>query len=277
MGVTLPTAMITGQPLSDFLVGATGALLCAWGLYRVFVARETYFVWILPLFLAGVFVSVWAFGGRGSAVAQGALVGLVSGGIILGRRSWQLQQAHRGRLESFARELGLSFSRTDEAYASDASLIVDDIGGCVNVMQGTWHGVRVALFDYQYMDLSDGEAPAMIVLTCAVAILENPCPLMIIRGHRLGEAFKQRLGVKTGLLGDQPFDRQFRVETADLELARAALRPRTREWLLANARNAKVLINGTTVMLCTGHQTMTQLPELLDRIRSFRLIRGPRA
>jgi len=48
--------------------------------------------------------------------------------------------------------------------------------------------VRVALFDYQYMDLSDGEAPAMIVLTCAVSILDDPLPRMIIRGHRLGGA-----------------------------------------------------------------------------------------
>jgi len=130
--------------------------------------------------------------------------------------------------------------------------------------------VRVALFDYQYMDLSDGEAPAMIVLTCAVSILDDPLPRMIIRGHRLGEALKQRFGARTGLLGDEPFDRQFRVETADLECARAALRPRTREWLVANARNSKVLVNGTTLMLCTGHQTMKQLPELLERIRALR-------
>lgn len=262
--------MIAGQALSDFLVGASVALLCTWGLYRVFVARETYFVWILPLFLAGVFVGFWAFAGGGSPLAQGALAGLVLGGIAFGRRSWQLQSAHRARLESFARELGLSFSRTDETYAGEASLVVDDFGACVNVMQGTWHGVRVALFDYQYLDLSDGEAPAMIVLTCAVSILDNPHPRMIIRGHRLGEAFKQRLGATSGLLGDELFDRQFRVETADLELAKAALRPRTREWLLANARNAKVLVNDTTVMLCTGHHTMKQLLELLERIRAFR-------
>jgi len=31
-----------------------------------------------------------------------------------------------------------------------------------------------------------------------------------------------------------------------------------------------VLVNGTTLMLCTGHQTMKQLPELLERIRALR-------
>jgi hypothetical protein len=39
---------------------------------------------------------------------------------------------------------------------------------------------------------------------------------------------------------------------------------------LANARGAKVLIDGTTLMLCVGHQTMKQLPDLLDRIRALR-------
>lgn len=45
---------------------------------------------------------------------------------------------------------------------------------------------------------------------------------------------------------------------------------RTRAWLLANARDAKVLVDGTTLMLCVGHQTMRQLPDLLDRIRALR-------
>lgn len=258
------------EQINGLAVGACVALFGAWLLYRLSVARETYFVWISPLLLAGVFVGMWAFNGRGSPVAQGALAGLVAGGVILGRRSWQLLRAHQDQLASFARELGLSFSRTDDTYAGEAGLLVDDIGGCVNVMQGTWHGVPIALFDYQYLDMSDGEAPAMIVLTCAVSILDEPQPQMIIRGHRLGEALNLRFGARTGLLGDETFDRQFRVETADLERAKATLRPRTREWLLANARNAKVLVNGTTVMLCTGHQTMKQLPELLERIRALR-------
>jgi len=33
--------------------------------------------------------------------------------------------------------LGLSFSRHDETYAGEASLLVDDVGGCLNVIQGT--------------------------------------------------------------------------------------------------------------------------------------------
>lgn len=262
--------MAVSEQLNEFAVGACIALFGAWLLYRVFVARETYFVWIMPLFLVGILAGMYAFSGSGSPVARGALASLAAAGVILGRRSWQLHRAHQDRLASFARELGLSFSRKDDTYAGEAGLLVDDIGGCVNVMQGTWHGVSVALFDYQYLDMSDGEAPAMIVLTCAVSILDSPQPRMIIRGHGLKEAFKQRVGAKTGLLGDEPFDRHFRVETADLEGARSALRPRTREWLLANAGGAKVLVNGTTVMLCTGHQTMKQLPELLERIRALR-------
>jgi hypothetical protein len=261
--------MSVSEQANEFAVGACIALFGAWSLYRVFVARETYFVWIMPLFLVGILAGMYAFSGAGNPAARGAFAGLLAGGVILGRRSWQLHRAHQGRLASLARDLGLSFARKDDTYASEAGLLVDDIGGCVNVMRGTWHGVPVALFDYQYLDMS-GDAPAMIVLTCAVSVLDYPYPQMIIRGHRVDEAFKQRLGAKTGLLGDEPFDRQFRVETADLERAKAALRPRTREWLLANARSAKLLVSGTTVMLCTGHQTMKQLPELLERIRALR-------
>ena len=256
------------QQINEFMLGACIAFLGAWLLYVLFVARETYFVWIVPLFLVAIPAGMYAFSPRSTPLAQGVFAGLVAASIVFGWRSLQLHRAHQDRLASFARELGLSFSRKDDTYAGEAGLLVDDIGGCVNVMQGTWHGISVALFDYQYLDTSD-DAPAMIVLTCAVCILESPLPRMIIRGHGLKEAFKRRLGAKTGL-GDELFDRHFHVETADLESARTALRPRTRDWLLANGRNAKVLVSGTTVMLCTGHQTMKQLPDLLERIRALR-------
>lgn len=260
---------MSAQPVLDIVVGASLGFLFAWGLFRLFAIRETYFVWILPLFLVGMLAGAYAFSGAGSPTGRGALAGLVAGGIVFGRRSWQLHREHQGKLDALARELGLSFLRNDNTYANEAGLLVDDIGACVNVMRGTWHGVQVALFDYQYLDMSD-DAPAMTVLTCAVSVLDVPQPRMIIRGHGLKEALKQRLGSKTGLLGDETFDRRFRVETANLESAKAVLRPRTREWLLANADGAKVLVDGTTLLLCTGHQTMKQLPDLLDRIRALR-------
>lgn len=266
----LPGAGPSTQEVTDFVVGAGVAFLCAWGLYRLFVARETYFVWILPLFLISMFVGAFAVSGGPQPLPLGALAGLIAGGIVLGQRSWQLQRVQQAKLESFARELGLSFTRNDQTYAIEAGTLVDDMGTCFNVLHGSWHGVPVALFDYQYMDYSDLEAPAMIVLTCAVSTLDRPEPRMIIRGHRLGDKVKKAFGSKSGLLGDDAFDRVFRVETADLERAKDILRPRTREWLLANARGAKVLVDGTTLMLCAGHQTMKQLPELLERIRALR-------
>ena len=261
---------MSAQPVPDVVVGASIAFLFAYGLFRLFVARETYFVWLMPLMLVGIFAGMFATSGRGSPPALGAFAGLLVGGIVLGRRSWQLHLAHQERLESFARELGLSFTRNDQTYAIAAATLADDIGSCFNMLSGNWHGVPVAVFDYQYMDYSDSDAPAVIVLTCAVATLDGLQPQMIIRGHRLREMIKRGFGSKRGLLGDEAFDRRFHVETAELERAKAILRPRAREWLLANARDAKVLIDGTTLMLCVGHQTMKQLPDLLDRIRALR-------
>jgi hypothetical protein len=258
------------QQLLEFVVGASFALVFAYGLFRLFVGRENYFAWIMPLFLVGIFAGMFATFGSGSPSALGAFAGVIAGGIVLGRRAWHLHRAHQNKLDAFARELGLSFSRGDDTYANEAGLLVDEIGTCFNVMQGTWHGVPVALFDYQYLDMSDLEAPALIVLTFAVSVLDEAQPRMIIRGHGIKELLKHRLGSKTGLLGDDDFDFVFRVETADLERAKAILGPRTREWLLANARGAKALVDGTTLMLCVGHQTMKQLPDLLERIRALR-------
>jgi hypothetical protein len=258
------------QQMLDFGVSASFAMLFAYGLFRLFVGRENYFAWIMPLFLVGIFAGMFATSGSGSPPALGAFAGVLAGGVVLGRRSWHLHRAHQNRLSEFARELGLSFSRNDNTYANEAGLLVDDIGSCFNVMQGKWQGVPVALFDYQYLDMSDLEAPALIALTFAVSVLDEAQPRMIIREHGFKELLKHRLGSKTGLLGDEEFDFQFRVATADVERAKAILRPRTREWLLANARGAKVLIDGTTLMLCVGHQTMKQLPDLLDRIRALR-------
>lgn len=258
------------QQVFDFVVGASLAPLVAWGLFRLCAARETYFGWILPLFLMGMFAGMSAGSGSGSLLALGAFAGLVAGGIVLGRRSWQLHRAHQEELESFAHELGLSFTWNDQTHAIAAATLVDDVGSCINVVSGNWHGISVALFDYQYMDYSDSEAPAMIVLTCAVTTLEVPQPQLIIRGRRLREMIKKAFGSKRGLLGDEAFDRSFHVETTDLDRAKVILGPRTREWLLANARGDKVLVDGTTLMLCVGHQMMKQLPDLLDRIRALR-------
>jgi hypothetical protein len=269
-------AVVLSRELLEFAAGGAVAFVGAWALYRLFAARETYFVWILPLFLVTIFVGALGFSGGVRPLPAGALAGLIGGGAVLGWRSWQLQRAHLGRLETFARELGLTFSRTDETYAREAAILTDEYGPCFNVLRGEWHGTAVALFDYQYMDYSDLEAPAVIVLTCAVAtldvaILGDSQRYLIVRGHRLKEDLKLRLGDKTGLLGDEQFDRRFRVETnVELAKAGAALRSRTREWLLANARGGRVLVMGTTLMLCVGHQTMKQLPNLLDRIRALR-------
>jgi hypothetical protein len=261
---------VSSQELIDFAAGAAIAFVGAWVLYRLFAARETYFVWIMPLFLVTVFVGALGFSGGVRPLPAGALAGLIGAGVVLGWRSWQLQREHLGKLDAFARELGLTFSRNDQTYATETAILVDEVGGCSNVLRGEWHGTSIALFDYQYMDYSDLEAPAVIVLTCAVALLDDAQPQLIVRSHRLKEEFKQRLGDKTGLLGDEAFDRRFRVETTDLEQARRALGPRTREWLLTNARGERVLVNGTTLMLCTGHQTMKQLPRLLERIQALR-------
>ena len=74
------------QPLLDIVAGASLSFLLAYGLFRLFVARETYFVWIMPLFLAGIFAGMWATSGRGSPMAVGAFAGLLTAGIVLGRR-----------------------------------------------------------------------------------------------------------------------------------------------------------------------------------------------
>ncbi|MDP9251368.1 MAG: hypothetical protein M3O80_00045 [Chloroflexota bacterium] len=267
---------MTSRELIELVGGAAVAFAAVWGLFRICVARETYFVWIMPLLLLTLSVGALGFSGGVRPLPAGALAGLIGGGAVLGWRSWQLQRAHLVELEDFARELGLSFSRNDQTYAPEAAVLVDEFGHCFNVLRGGWRGASVALFDYLYTDYSDLEAPAMIVLTCAVAtldvaILDDALRYLIVRGHGLKEELKLRVGDKTGLLGDEQFDRRFRVETNDdIAKARAALRARTREWLLANARGERMLVMGTTLMLCTGHRTMKQLPELLERIRALR-------
>lgn len=264
------------RELIEFVGAAAVAFAAVWGLFRICIARETYFVWIMPVLLVMLFVGALGFSGGVRPLPAGALAGLIGGAAVLGWRSWQLQRAHLLELEDFARELGLTFSRADQTYAREAATLTDEYGSCYSVLRGEWRGTSVALFEYMYMDYSDLEAPAIMVLSCAVAtldvaILDDAQRYLIVRGHGLKEELKLRFGDKAGLLGDERFDRRFRVETDDdLGKARAALRPRTREWLLANARGEKVLVMGTTLMVCTGHQTMTQLPELLERIYALR-------
>jgi hypothetical protein len=258
------------DPTTQAVLGAAVAFLAVWRLYRWAFVGEMYFVWLPPVFVAVLLVGAAGFMGGRQPPVLAALAGLVVGGGVFGWRSWQEHLRHRIRLAEFARRLGLTLYVNDQTYAPAAGQLVDDVGSCTNTLRGTWHGMPVSVFDYRYADTSDGEAPGMVVLSCAATTLEEAQPRMIVRGLTAKEVLRRRLGVKTVVLGDVVFDREFRVETADLEVAKSALRRRTREWLLANARGSKVFIDGETLLLLTRHHTMEQIPDLVERIRTLR-------
>lgn len=162
----------------EFLVGVVAGVLAVALLHVLFAHQEVYFAWLVPVFLVGIPIAMFTYGG--SPMAAGALTGLAAGACVFGRRSVLLSRGHQVRLETLARELGLSFAREDQTFADAAMWIADDVGRCSNVLSGPWHGTPVAVFQYTYLDTSDGEAPAAIQLTCAASILDADLPRMLV-------------------------------------------------------------------------------------------------
>jgi hypothetical protein len=247
---------------SELLVPAAVAFAVAGLLHLCFAYEEIYLNWLVAVLLLAPPVAYWALAGAPNGI--GALGGLAAGAAVFGLRSWQLHRDHQTRLESFAHELGLRFSRDDQTYESLAMRFADEPGRCFDVLSGTWRGTPVAVFRYRYTDTSD--EPAVMEITCAAAMIDRELPRMLVEPRRFKPTFRRR----TDEVGHDDFDRRYQVLASDAERAKASLPQRTREWLLAHAKNGKLAVDGTTILLTTGRSRLKHLPAVLDRIVDLR-------
>ena len=246
---------------TDVLLAAAIAFAVAGMLHLWFARDEIYLNWLLPVALLGMFAAYIAIN---EAIARAALAGLVTGGLVFGLRSLRLYRDHRDRLERFAGELGLCFSKDDQTYAGLGLRLADDRGRCVNVVSGTWRGIRVAAFTYRYADIS--EDPAIIEITCATTTIDRALPSMLIEPLGAKEYLRRRLGETN----PNAFDRRFQIYAPDTDAARAALPLRTREWMLQHAKNGRLVVDGDRIGLTVGRSRMRQIPDVLDRIVALR-------
>ena len=250
----------------EFLVAAAASAFAIAVLHVLCVREDRYFVWLLPTFLVALPVAMLA--SRGVPAAGGALVGVAASAGLLCHRSLSLFREHQAKLQALARELGLNFARNDQTFAEAAVWLADDVGSCFNVLSGKWHETTAAVFQYGYLDTSDGEAPAFIQLTCAASTLDAELPRMLVREPRLRDRFGMSLHGRIATA--DAFDRAFRIEAPDPERAKAALPSRTRAWLVTHAQGERLAISGHTIVLTAGRARTERLTQLLDRIVELR-------
>ncbi|HUQ41152.1 MAG TPA: hypothetical protein VM052_01495 [Candidatus Limnocylindrales bacterium] len=253
--------------IPELVLGAIVAA-AAIAILHVKTARdEIHYAWLPAAFVCAMPAAFFAI--QGSVLAAGALVGLVAASALCGYRSRRLARDHEHTLEDLAFGLGLRFARDDQTFASAAAWLADDVGRCVNVLSGTWRGAPVAVFQYRYLDTSDGEAPALRQLTCAATTVELEFRPMLVRPLSVREALRGLLRPRRAT-EPQVFERRFRIEAADPKQKDANLPIRTRAWLVANARGGKLVAAGHTVVLSVGHARADRVREVLDRIVELR-------
>ncbi len=113
------------------------------------------------------------------------------------------------------------------------------------VARGTVNGVPVLLFEHQY-STGSGKSRQTHYHTLAAITNMKGLPSLLVRERTLGDKLASLFGKHSIPLGDEVFDKKFRVESPDHDSAANFLVPSLREWLLAQPGHDYSIITGPT-------------------------------
>jgi hypothetical protein len=184
--------------------------------------------------LAGVF----AFGflvliaGRDWREARELLAGGLFVGAILAVGLLRVRP-RRNAFETEARRLGLRFSARDPFGLLDEPFALmrwsqRSYGKLDNVVWGTWHGLQVRAFEYEFSVSEDDRRE----LSCAMVAIPGGWPALVIRP----ESFLTRVAdvaVPDIAFESEGFNRAYAVRGQDRRFASAFVDARMMAWLLS--------------------------------------------
>jgi hypothetical protein len=204
-----------------------------------------------------------------AGIVTAALMILVALGVavMLVMRSRQL----RARLAEMAAELGLNYQRKADRSFRDAWSVVPEVkkaGTIKHVMAGRVGGLDVTVFQHSYVVFA-GQAPVVITHS----IYSTPAPgWPNINVARRG--WFSRWALKRGrcaelLTGDNSFDTERVVRTADHEFAAWLLGPEMRALLLEDDRVTWQIVEQQLCLVYRGALKPEKIRVSVDRLRRF--------
>jgi len=191
------------------------------------------------------------------------LLAVIFGGLLYSLR-WYLRERRRARaLAGKARELGLSFSESDQSGLAGRlgpkfDVLARGVAGkqsALNVMAGDWRGRRVRAFDYLYQRrlTPQGKSTALCYLSAVLADEPWLFPRTVIRPETAADRAAAAAGFEDIDFESHEFSRKFYVQGADRRFAYALVDPRMMEHLLARP-GWSVELDGGEVLVWDGNR-----------------------
>lgn len=184
--------------------------------------------------LAGIFAVglLMLVAGRQWREARELLAGALLVGAILATGLLRVRP-RRSAFEGEARRLGLRFSAKDPFDLLDEPFALmrwsqRSYGKLDNLVWGTWHGLQVRAFEYEFSVSEDDRR----MLSCAMVAIPGGWPTLVIRP----ESFVTRVAdaaIPDVSFESEAFNRAFAVRSEDRRFANAFIDARMMEWLLS--------------------------------------------
>jgi hypothetical protein len=220
--------------------------------------------------LAGIFAVGLLFliaGRQWQEARELSATALVVGGIVaLG--FWRLRP-RRDAFEAEANRLGLRHSAKDPFGLLDEPFDLwgssqRSFGTLDNVLWGTWRGLQVRAFEYEYSAGEDDRCE----FSCAMVAIPGGWPALAIRPESLASRLAD-VAVPEVAFESEAFDRAFSVRCDDRRFASAFVDARMMAWLLALEPRWGFEIDGPWILGYRDRVRPWEIEGVLETVATF--------
>lgn len=188
-----------------------------------------------------------------------------------------LQHKRREALQEFAAAQGWAYDRRDDSLVRRWAGPPFQRGSsrrATNVLRGTFEGVPMTAFDYQYTVRSgsgDNRSSTTYRFGVCVMALPTAMPDLQVVPEGIFGRMRSALGFSGISLESEDFNRAFRVSCGDARFASDVLHPRMMERLLADPGEGWRFEGADAVLFDEGRQSPA---EIMRRVRLLRDVLG---
>jgi hypothetical protein len=191
-------------------------------------------------------------------------------GVFWAIRYWFGDRPRQDAFEAEARRLGLRYSAKDPFAILDHPFALfrrtkRSYGGVDNVLFGTWRGLEVRAFDYEYSINEDD----IRYLSCVVTAIPGGWPSLVIQPETLLTTIADRLALHDINFELEAFNRLFEVRCSDRRFAAALVDARMMEWLMSRTPLGGFEINGQWILAYRDQVQPWHIESVLELVHGF--------
>lgn len=218
----------------------------------------------------------WIFGGMtvASMLTGGPWRELLACSLIIGFfmaiKYWFVDHPRKNAVGAEARRLGLRYSAKDPFAILDHPFSLfrrtrGSYGGVDNVMWGTWRGLEVRVFDYEYSIYEDD----IRYLSCVVAAIPGGWPPLVIQPETLVTKVADRVSLHDIAFELEAFNRLYEVRCKDRRFAGTFIDARMMEWLMTHSPLPGFEVNGQWILAYRDQVQPWHIESVLELVHGF--------